>query len=66
MNPRFIKWSLSIAAMMFISQGCAVFVRDGDHHYRHHWWGRHSSVEQPNEATSQIVAQEGGQQVTVK
>jgi hypothetical protein len=67
MSPRFLKWSLTIAALMFLSQGCAVFVRDEDgHHYRHGWWSRHSSIEQPNKPVNQVVAHEEDQRAVAR
>jgi hypothetical protein len=58
MNIRYIKILTIALALVFAIQGCAIFVRDKDRHYRyrHHrdrdW---HSSVEQPTQPVVQVT-----------
>jgi hypothetical protein len=46
-----------ILALVFATEGCAVFVRDNDHHYRHRYRHWRSSVEQSNQAMAQLANQ---------
>ncbi len=58
MNTKPLKILALILATVFLSS-CAVFVRDDHHHrrYRHHW---RSSVEQSDQSTAQMTAQNSG------
>jgi hypothetical protein len=58
MNTKPLRIFALILAMLFLSS-CAVFVRDDRHHrrYRHHW---RSSVEQSEQSTAQMTAQNSG------
>ncbi len=60
MNFRYLKIWMIALALVFATQGCAVFVRDHDHHhrYRHHRDWR-SSVEQTTQSMAQLTEQNG-------
>ncbi len=60
MNFRYLKILMIALALVFATQGCAVFVRDSDHHhrYRHHRDWR-SSVEQSTQPMAQFADQIG-------
>ncbi len=55
MNIQPLKILAVILALFFLS-GCAVFVRDEDHHHRGHWH-HHSSLQQSG---VQMTAQDSG------
>ena len=61
MNFRYIKILMIALALVFVTQGCAVVVRDRDydHHYRYHHRGWRSSVEQSTLSIAQSVGQNG-------
>jgi len=68
MDFRYLKILAIGLALVFVTQGCAVFVRDRDyHHHRRYWY--HSSLPQSDRFAAQVTAQnsgdsEGHQQVT--
>ena len=57
MNTQYLKTMAFVLALFFLS-GCAVVVRDDDWHYRHYrGYRHHSSLQQSNQSTAQITAQ---------
>ena len=60
MNFRFLKVFMVIVALIFATQGCAVFVRDDDHYYHRPYRHWRSSVEQSTQAMAQRPYQDGG------
>lgn len=60
MEIRYLKiWALILA--LFFLPGCAIFVRDdGFHHHRFHGGRWHSSLQQSDQSTIQMTAQNGG------
>ena len=61
MNSQYIKKLMIALALVFVTQGCAVVVRDHDydHHHRYHRGGWRSSVEQSTLSMAQSVGQNG-------
>jgi hypothetical protein len=65
MNFRYIKILMVALVLVFATQGCAVFVRDRDPHYRYRHWddhGRrrkhHSSLQQSPQSVVQLANSE--------
>ena len=62
MMSRFLKATAVAAALLFVLQGCAVFVRDEDDFHHHHerwgphehWEHGHSSLEQKPQFARQV------------
>jgi hypothetical protein len=65
MNFRYIKTLMVALVLAFTTQGCAVFVRDRDHHDRYRHWddhGRrrkhHSSLQESPQSMVQLATSE--------
>jgi len=61
MNFRYLKILLVVLGLVFISQGC--FPPPPPFPYRHHYhrgYGHHSSIQQSEQPTVQMAAQNGG------
>jgi hypothetical protein len=59
MDFRYLKILAIGLALVFVTQGCAVVVRDRDYHH-HRGYRHHSSLQQSDRFAAQVIAQNTG------
>jgi len=65
MFSRFLKTIVMAVTLMFVAQGCAIFVRDDDFHHYHHfrhgdWEHGHYSFKQTQVAENHVPSHGSG------
>jgi len=59
MGSQYIRIFVMVLALLFLSS-CAVFVRDEDWHHHRHGYRHYSSLQQSDQSTGQMTAQNSG------